>query len=256
MTIEAFTVYFLILARIASFLYTGIFFSIKGIPNLTKIGFSLIFSYIIYLTVSQSVIVSEDLIGYSLQVITETIYGMALGYTTYLIFITIQMAGQLIDIQIGFSIGAVYDPVTKNKVSIFGKFYYWLSIALFLSLDAHEYMIAAIAKSYNILPVGSGGLGYFTNISFVSIFTGSMKMAFQIALPLLMILFLTDFIMGLLARTVPQINVFILGLPMKVLIGITVLIILIPSVAGSMVDVIETLPYYLDKIIKNLVLKW
>lgn len=247
-----FPVYFLILIRIASFLNTGIFFSIKGTPNLTKIGFSVIFSYIIYLVMPEIAIVNQSIIGYSLQVITEAMYGMVLGYTTYLIFITIQMAGQLVDIQIGFTIGAVYDPITKNKVSIFGKIYYWVGLALFLAVDAHHFILLTIIKSYQILPVGNNGLGSFKSLGFMSVFTDSLKIAFQIAIPIMMILYLTDIIMGMLARTVPQINVFILGMPLKVIVGLVVLIILIPAIGNLIIDAIETLPYSLDKIIRSL----
>jgi flagellar biosynthetic protein FliR len=247
-------VYFLALSRIASFLYTGIFFSIKGIPNLVKIGFSLVLSYVVFMTMSPAIVVEDTVVGFALQVMAEAVYGMTLGYTTYLIFVTVQMAGQLVDIQIGFSIGSVYDPVTENKVSIFGKFYYWLSLALFLALDVHHFMILAIVKTYDIIPLGSGQLQGFFTLGFMSIFTGSLEAAFQIALPMMMILLLTDIIMGMLARTVPQINVFILGLPLKVLIGITVLIILLPAVAESIVESLEVLPYYLDKVIKSFTL--
>lgn len=247
------TAYFLVLARIASFLYTGIFFSIRGIPGLLKIGFSIIFSYLIYMVLPAAT-VADTLIGFILQVAGETVYGMTLGFTTYLLFVTLQMAGQLIDIQIGFSIGAIYDPVTENKVSIFGRFYYWLSLALFLALDLHHFMIRSIVETYRILPLGQSGLQGFFSLGFMTVFTGSLKSAFQIALPLLMILLLTDIIMGMLARTVPQINVFILGMPLKVLIGITVMIILIPAVAESMVDAMATLPQYLDKVIKSFTL--
>lgn len=249
-----FVIYFLTLSRIASFLYTGIFFSIKGIPNLVKIGFSMVLSYVVYMTMSPEIVVQDNVIGFALQVMSEAVYGMTLGYTTYLIFVTVQMAGQLVDIQIGFSIGSVYDPVTENKVSIFGKFYYWLSLALFLALDIHHFMILAIVKTYDIIPLGSGQLQGFFSLGFMSIFTGSLKAAFQIALPIMMILFLTDIIMGMLARTVPQINVFILGLPLKVLIGIAVLIVLIPAISESIVKSLEVLPYYLDKVIKSFIL--
>ncbi|MEA3423157.1 MAG: flagellar biosynthetic protein FliR [Bacillota bacterium] len=247
-----FTVYFLVLVRITSFIYTSVFFSTKGIPNLLKIGLSIVLSYIIYTAISIDIVVSESIIGYSMQIIFETVYGMALGFATYLVFVSIQMAGQLIDFQIGFSIGTTYDPVTQNKISIFGKIYYWLGFALFLAVDAHHYLILSLIRSYDIMPIGMKSIAIVNGLDFIFIFTNSFKVAFQIALPMLMILFLTDIIMGMLARTVPQINVFILGLPMKVLIGITVLIILIPAVSSMIMPVIESLPYYLDKIIKSL----
>lgn len=252
MMINAFAIYFLMLTRVTSFFYTGIFFSIKGIPNILKVGFCIVFSYIIYTVLNTNIVIDENIIGFSLQIISESIYGMVLGYSTYLIFITIQMAGQLIDIQIGFSIGSVYDPMTENKVSIFGQLYYWISLALFLVADAHHFIILLIAKTYELVPVGAITFSDVNQVWFVEVFTESIKIAFQTALPLLMILLLTDIIMGMLARTVPQINVFILGMPMKVLVAITILIILIPVIIGSILNVIETLPYYLDKVIKNL----
>lgn len=247
-----FTVFFLVFFRITSFIHIGVFFSTKAIPNLLKIGFSLILSYIIYIAINTNIIVNESVIGYVMQIFFETAYGMALGFATYVIFVSIQMAGQMIDFQIGFSIGTTYDPMTENKVSIFGKIYYWISISLFLVVDAHHYLIILLLKTYYIMPVGIARVNAVNGLDFVYIFTDSLKIAFQIALPMLMILFLTDIIMGMLARTVPQINVFILGLPLKVLIGITVLIILIPAVSSVIIPIIESLPYYIDKIIKSL----
>ncbi|MBN2259001.1 MAG: flagellar biosynthetic protein FliR [Clostridiales bacterium] len=254
MDYNAFTAYFLVFVRIASFMYTGIFFSTKGIPNLLKIGFSLILSYIVFTSITTEIVVNDGIFGYSIQIIFETLYGMAIGFSTFLIFAAIQMAGQMIDFSIGFAIGAVYDPVTENKVSIFGKIYYWMSIALFLAVDAHHYMLISLVRTYEILPVGHSAVNTGNGLEFIYIFTDSLKAAFQIALPLLMILFLTDIIMGMLARAVPQINVFILGLPMKVLIGITVLVVLMPAIASTLMPVIESLPYYMDKIIKSLAL--
>ena len=247
-----FEVFFLVLVRITSFMYTSVFFSTKGIPNLLKIGLSIMLSYVIYTTVNSDIFITESIFNYTMKIIYESIYGMALGYATYLVFISIQMAGQMIDFQIGFSIGTAYDPVTKNKVSIFGKIYYWFGFALFLAVDAHHYLILSLVKSYNIMPIGKSSINVANGLDFVYIFTNSFKVAFQIALPIIMILFLTDIIMGMLARAVPQINVFILGLPLKVLIGVTTFIILITAIASMILPVIESLPYYLDKIIKSI----
>lgn len=252
MTIYNFTVYFLILARIASFMGTSLIFSVRGLPNLLKVGFAVILSILLYPIAHADVFVEPTLIGYVLQVVFEVIFGLALGFTTNIIFIAMQMGGQLIDFQIGFSMASVYDPLTKNKVSLYGRLYYWMGLALFFAVDAHHYLVYVMARMFEILPVGGVVTEHLKAADVIFLFTSSFRTAFQIAVPLLLILFMTDVIMGMLARTVPQLNVFILGLPLKVLIGVSASILLMPSIIRMMIPVIESIPFQLEKLMEVL----
>jgi flagellar biosynthetic protein FliR/FlhB len=247
---EGFLVFFLIFMRILSFMIASPLFSIKGIPSLLKIGLSIILSYLLFMVIGDSVsISSESLIAYGIMIVNEVLFGLALGFAVNLIFICIQMAGQMIDFQIGFSMAATFDPLTNNKVSLFGNMYYWVGIALFFAVNGHYYLIYSLAQSFELVPLNSLTFYELNAGAIIDLFSGGFLIAFQIAVPTIIILLLMDAIMGLLARTVPQLNILMLGLPLKVLVGLLSTIVLLPALGNMMVYVIESLPYRINDLL-------
>lgn len=225
-------------------------FSIKGIPSLLKIGFSIILSYLLFMVIGDSVsISSESIIAYGIMILNEVLFGLALGFAVNLVFICIQMAGQMIDFQIGFSMAATYDPLTNNKVSLFGNMYYWVGMALFFAVNGHYYLIYSLAQSFELVPLNTLTF-YELNVgSIIDLFSEGFLIAFQIAVPTIIILLLMDATMGLLARTVPQLNILMLGLPLKVLVGLLSTIVLLPALGYMMTNVIEALPYRINELL-------
>jgi len=252
MTSQEFAVFFLVLTRVAGLMGGFPIFSAKGIPNLMKVGLAMILSILLFPMAKAGCFVEITLTGFAIQAIFEGLFGLALGFSVNIIFITMQMGGQLVDFQIGFSMASAYDPLTQNKVSLYGRLYYWTGLALFFALDAHHYLVYILAKTFEILPLGRLVTEHLKSSDVIFLFSSSFKTAFQLAVPLLLILFMTDVIMGMLARTVPQLNVFILGLPLKVLVGVTVSIFLMPAIIHLMVPVIESIPFQLEKLLKVL----
>lgn len=162
--------------------------------------------------------------------------GLLLGFIGYLMFMTIQTAGSFIDIQIGFGIANVIDPMTGASAPIIGNFKYMIALLLFLSMNGHHYLLNAIVYSYNWVPLDNdlfvkminGSLSEFLVRSFAQ----SFMLAFQMSAPLVTALFLTDIGLAFLARTAPQYNVFVIGVPLKIIIGLALLLILMPSLAA------------------------
>lgn len=241
--------FLLILARISSFFVSSPFFSMKGLPTILKIGFSIIVSVIIYLTVpAGNIDINNTGLYYSL-LIKEVFVGLALGYITNLIFTAIRMAGQMTDFQLGFSISSVYDPITQSTTSLYGKLYNWIGLVLFFTLDGHYYFLYALSKTFTLVPVGTAALQNLNVAAVASLMSRSFIIAFQIGMPVVLVAFMTNLIMGFISRTVPQLNVFILGLPLKVLIGMISFVILLPEIVILMKGVIEEIPYSMEKII-------
>ncbi|MTI65708.1 MAG: flagellar type III secretion system protein FliR [Firmicutes bacterium] len=250
MSIEGFQLYFLISVRVGSFMVSSPIFSMKSMPKLLKIGFVLVFSFLLFNVVAiNEEIFKNSLLIYFMLIIKETIFGLILGYLTNIIFVSLQMAGQMIDFQSGFAIASSFDPVTGNRVSLYGKIYYWLGLMLFFVVDGHHYLIYALAKSFELVPLTKYDFKNMGATTIGKLFTESFVIAFQIAVPLIFILLLSTIVIGLLARTVPQINIFILGMPLKVLVGILTMIVLLPAIGNQMIDIIETLPYKMDRIL-------
>lgn len=143
--------------------------------------------------------------------------GLALGFVVQLLFAAIQAAGELIDLFAGFTIAATYDPFTNANQAIFGRFYHLLAMALLFALDGHILLVKGFLDSFAAVPTGLPDLGAGAGelVDSLSLFFLS---ALEIAAPLLGALFLTEVALGLLSKAAPQMNVFVLGFPLKILL--------------------------------------
>lgn len=250
-TLETFQIYFLILVRIASFMVSSPLFSMKGIPNLLKIGFSLLLSYLLYMVIPVDLAFKADsILAYGILIFKEVLFGLALGYVVNLIFITLEMAGQMVDFQIGFSMATYYSPLTGGRVSLFGNMYYWVGLALFFAVNGHYYLIYSLAQSFELVPLTTLNLQEINLIALVRLFSESFLIAFQIAVPIMIIILLVNLVMGLLARTVPQLNILILSLPLKVLVGILSIIVLLNPLGNMIMKVIESIPVKINDLLQ------
>ncbi|WP_379126555.1 flagellar biosynthetic protein FliR [Paenibacillus sp. sgz500958] len=232
--LQSFPVFLLIFCRITSFFVVAPVFSSRGVPTRFKIGLSFFVSLVIYSARADVTVIPQDL-SYVLLIFKEVLIGLMLGFVGVLIFTAIQIAGGFIDIQIGFAIANVIDPMTGASSPITGNFKYMIALLMFLGMNGHHYMLDAIIYSYNWIPIDndlfirmvSGNLSDFM----IRTFSQSFVLAFQISAPLVTALFLTDIGLAFLARTAPQYNVFVIGVPLKIIVGLILLFLLMPSLA-------------------------
>lgn len=214
--------FLLVFARTLAFLMTVPLFSYRTIPNMFKIGFSFFLSIVI-LTSLDSPVVSPEY-SYILLLLKEVTVGLAIGLIAYIILSAVQTAGGFIDFQMGFAIANVVDPQTGAQSPIIGQFFYMIALLFLLSVNGHYLLIDGLMNSYQFIPLEGllsfdGAFSDFIIRSFNTMFV----IAFQMALPIVGCLFLVDVALGLIARTVPQVNVFVVGLPLKILVSFLVI---------------------------------
>jgi len=143
----------------------------------------------------------------------------------------LQMAGGLIDIMMGFSIVNVIDPQTGSQAPVMGNFKYIIAILFLFFTDGHHLLIRGILNSFFLIPVNKWAPMLEGTISqaLIELFIRSFAISIQIAAPLVAALFLVDVALGLISRTVPQMNVFVVGIPVKILAGFMVLLLVLPG---------------------------
>jgi len=160
--------------------------------------------------------------------VMELLVGITIGFVIYILFAAVQLAGQLLDMQMGFGMVNVLDPQSGMQVPLMGNFIYLIALMVYLLMNGHHYLLSALVQSYQTVPV----LGMHVNEGFMSLLIGvtldMFIIAIKISAPVVMALLLTDVSMGFIARTVPQMNVFIVGLPLKIIVGLVVLISVLP----------------------------
>jgi flagellar biosynthetic protein FliR len=228
---EGLQVFLLILTRIGAMLTTAPFWSSRTISPQVKIFFSLLLSLALLPMVQEQTPPITWGLPYVLLVVKETVLGLLLGVTSLILFHAIQAAGQIIDTQMGFGMVNVLDPQSGMQVPLLGNFFYLFATMLFLLSDGHHYLLMALTRSFRLIPPGtlSFPVSLWSNLG--GLFTQILAFALQIALPVAGVLFLTDVALGIVARTVPQMNVFVLGIPVKILVGMGTILVTLPLFA-------------------------
>lgn len=230
---------FLVLARLTSFMVLAPFFSIKGTPNLIKLGFGILLTGLIIPNIQPVENIPVDLVSYSILLIKEVVVGLILGYISILTFNAIRIAGELIDIQMGFAMAAVFDPQNQTKITLMGQFMYLFQILLFLAVDGHHVLIMAISYSYTLIPV-TGAIFKTTFVTAIlKMFIEMFSLGIRMAAPFIIAFLICDIGLGIMARTVPQLNVFILSFPIKTGLGLVALAAVLPVMTALVNNILS-----------------
>ena len=223
-------IFLLILTRTSGIFILAPFLGSMNIPMYIRAGSAFAFAVVLFPVISAGQMVSlpESLIGFTAAILMELFVGWLIGFVGYLAFSSIHFAGSLIDMQIGFSVANVIDPTSGQHVPLVGSFLYNLALIIFLVTNSHHVVIAALFKSFEMIPIN----GVSVDLSLTNIITnfvaGIFVSGLKIALPVLFAVLLTDVGLGILARTMPQMNIFVVGIPAKIVIGLVVLSIALP----------------------------
>ncbi len=165
--------------------------------------------------------------------------GLALGFLTQMIFAAVQAAGELVDLFAGYTIASTYDPFTGASQAVFGRFYYLVAMTLLFVLDGHLLLVRGFLDSFAAMPTGVPDLG-----SVSALLIDSLGMFFlaalEIAAPVLAVLFLTEVALGLLSKAAPQMNVFVLGFPVKILLCLGMVALTLPLLPNVLERLVRT----------------
>jgi len=223
--LPSFPAFLLVLVRVTSFFLMMPLFSYRSIPASHKIGLGFFIAWIILFTLDVPALEINS--TYFLLIIKEALVGLLIGFVAYMILSAIQIAGGFIDFQMGFAIANVIDPQTGAQSPLMGQYLYTIGLLLLLTVNGHHLLLDGIFNSYRFIPLdqpwipfGNENMVEFVIRSFNSMFV----IAFQMAIPVVASLFLVDVALGIVARTVPQLNVFVVGLPLKIGVSFIVLI--------------------------------
>lgn len=242
--------FLLLLGRLSGLFLSAPIFSSRQIPGRIKILVLVLLAAMIsyFAPVAAPVTISNT--GMFLAaVVVELAIGYTIGFVAYVVFGAIQLAGQVMDMQMGFGIVNVVDPQSGTQIPLMGNLTQTLALLMYLAMDGHHYLLQAMVESYRIIPV----LGFHLNSAFFELLlTISVQMfviAVKISAPVIIAVLTADIAMGFIARTVPQMNVFIVGLPLKILVGFITLMILLPVYLWVFGVLFSRFFTYLDQVI-------
>lgn len=230
------SVLLLIFVRVSAFFVTIPLFSYKTIPSQLKIVLAFVLSWMMYYTFSiEAFTINGD---YLLLVLKEAIVGLVLGLVVYIVFSAVQIAGGFIDFQMGFAMANIVDPQTGAQSPLMGQFFNFLLLLVFLAIDGHHLVLDGIFYSYQFMPIDQffPKFGDAESVEYImKLFVAVFAIAFQMSAPIVATLFLVTLALGITGKTVPQLNIFVVGFPIKIAVGFILLI----TMMGVMVEVME-----------------
>lgn len=233
-----FPAFLLIVVRVTTFFVAMPIFSYRSIPVQHRVGLGVFLAWIMYYTI-EAPILDLDVTFY-LLIIKEAVVGLFIGFAAYMILSAVQIAGGLIDFQMGFSIANVIDPQTGAQSPLMGQYLYTIALLFLLSTNGHHLLLDGIFYSYQFIPIDQLFVPFGNNtlIEYLAkALSKAFMIAFQMSIPVVGSIFLVDVTLGILARTVPQLNVFVVGIPVKIIAGLAVIVL----VMGMMMTVVTQL---------------
>lgn len=219
-------IFLLVMVRTSGIFIFSPFFSAQNIPNIMKVGLTFSISLLITATIPSVPSLTNEVLV--IIIFKELMVGLIIGFISYAFFSAFYVMGQIIDMKIGFGMVNVVDPQNKVQVPLMGNFYYILAFLLLLAFNGHHIIISGLLDSYNYIPIGEFKYTEEAVNLLVGTLSKSFEIGFKLSTPIVAIIFLTDIVLGIMSKTIPQMNVFVVGMPLKALIGLFIVMVSMP----------------------------
>lgn len=230
--------FLLIFVRISAFIYTAPFFSINNTPRRVKAGFAIFFAFVLYQVLPVHEVPDYNtILGYSVLVLKEAACGVLIGLGAGICNTIVQFAGKIADMEVGLSMVQLMDPLTRDSSGFMGTFYQYAVTLIMLITSFHHYLIRALVDTFTLIPIGTAAFSSENLVKSVLQFLEDyMIISFRICLPIVTAMLLMNCILGILAKTAPQMNMFSVGIQLKILAGFTILLLtigILPSISEN-----------------------
>lgn len=250
MDLVSLQIFLLITIRIASFIWISPGFSFRSMPQLGKLAITLGLSLAVYGIVP----IPAELLTTGIFIligVKEILLGLAIGYISQLFFSGIEMAGTFVDFQVGFSMSMSFDPMMGIQSAFYGSLYYWVLMITYFSTNMHHHLVRVLVNSYQEIPLGQVEFSHFGIGGIVELFGYVFKIGVHLALPLVTVALISEIVLALLSRTIPQINVLILGMPLKILVSIVFIYFFLPVLFDNIEKVLPEMLRYMNEFIHS-----
>jgi flagellar biosynthesis protein FliR len=235
--------FFLVLARISPLFILAPLFSSKMLPvrarGIVAVGLAIGIAPIAMNAGDEAARIPTEILALGGLILKEMLVGFGFSFALAALFAAVQVAGSLLDTLIGFSFGALVDPVTGTNGGVLNQLYALIGVMIFVVINGDAWVIQGLARSYDAIPLAdSPAIGTLVEGAQVA-YSGIFAAAIEICAPVLIAVVLCDVAFGLVSRVVPQLNVFAVGFPAKVTVGLVLVGATMPFVAGWLGDELQ-----------------
>jgi len=227
--VSQFLLFILIFARVASLVAVAPVFGHPGVPVQMKAALSIFISFVLYPIVNRHPLqIDVQVLSFAVIVLKEVFTGLVIGFATNLLFAGVQFAGQIIGIDIGFAIANVFDPESGANTPVIGEVQYILALLIFLMMNGHHFLLESLHMSFVAVPIASFSMSGDLAQKLIGLTGTIFIIAIKIGAPTIIALFLTNVAVGILSRVVPQMNIFVVSFPLKIAVGLFLLMVSMP----------------------------
>jgi len=244
----------LILARVLGLFLVAPIFSSRTISRSFKLALIITITFLLWFTVTydESMVPTSGFM-FMLAAVNELMVGLIIGFVTKLVFVGIEAAGAFMGQQMGLSVATTFDPTQGIQASVIAKLLRWSIILLILITNGHHFILAAINKSFEVMPLIHSWDFRLAATPIIDLGSSIFAIGIQLAAPVVLTIFLLDFSFGLISRVAPQVNVFMLGFQMKPPLGMFIFMLIVPLLMersiyliSVMTDELVSIFYYLS----------
>lgn len=217
--------FLLIFTRITCFIYIAPFFNTTNTPRRVKIGLGFFTALLVFGAVRpHETIVYHTVLGYTVIILKEAVTGFIIGFGASLCSSILSFAGHVIDMETGLSMATLMDPMTKEASTITGIFYQYFFMLMLIVSGMYQYLLKALVETFTLIPV-NGAVFHMDSLmaSMIRFMSEYIIIGFRICLPIFAVMVMLNAILGILAKVSPQLNMFAVGIQIKILVGIVVL---------------------------------
>ena len=228
-TIQHMEFYLMVLVRVSGFVFTAPFFSQQAVAPQMKAGISIMLSILVIQTIPVVEVSYSGVIGFSILVLKELMVGIILGFLCNLCFYIVHFAGNVMDMEMGLSMASMFDPTSNMQITVTGNIYNYFVLLLLVVTNMHYYVIRSIMESFQYFNVGQAVFRLGLKDIMVDFMAEYFIIAVRIVLPVFCCMLMINVVLGVLAKAAPQMNMFVVGIQIKVLVGMIVLILLVQT---------------------------
>ena len=223
-------VFLLMLTRCSGIFMIAPFFGSLNIPVTIRAAAAFAFTLVLFPVVDGlgTVAAPPSVWAFAGSVLAELFIGWLIGFVAYVCFSAIHMAGKVMDMQVGLAVVNVMDPTSGQQIPLIGSLLYNLGIIVFLVTNGHHVIITALAESFRMVPLAAMQPNLSLTMLLVDFTNGIFVTGMKIAMPVTFAILLVNVALGILARTMPQMNIFVVGIPLQLMVGVGVLSMLLP----------------------------
>lgn len=227
-------IFLLASCRTAGVIFFNPIFGRNSVPTIMKVGLSLALALFATYELSSTQVINYSTIEFIGAMLQGFVIGIVIGFIMTMFLSVFQLSGEFVDMQMGLSMASMYDPATKANISVTGNLFTAMYVIIFFTSNAYVSLFSVLISSFQVVPLGIGEISSRIPVFFIELMYYIFLYAVQLAIPIIVTEIIAEFAVGILMRLVPNINVFVVNIQIKVFIGLIIVFTIIPALANFM----------------------